>query len=158
MKAEREDHRHKKRLEWLASNSYNPIPDKKYLAVQWEEAEACVENVAQGICITLKLQQLIDLKVQLRSGSLIRIDAKRMRGPDDSVFNTSNSRFLAEFCIDGLAEKLQQQHLSYEYESDVGLLFIYVDDVCLSDSIPSSTKLSTVVSQVKDAFKRLFVG
>eukprot|EP01034_Spumella_vulgaris_P036568 gene36568-45099_t len=129
VKAERAEHRRLKRLEVLAA--ITSFPTEALIAEQWEQAAAQVEDVCDGICITLLLPNIIRVKVSVtgNSGRKVLIDAVRMTHDDTAT--PDNSQYIAEFKIDGANVKLTDEDMSFDYSSETGLLHIYVESVSL---------------------------
>lgn len=178
-KIARDEHERVKRLNVLSS--IVSFPTHKRIAKQWLEATAEVENVLGGICITLLLPSLIKLKVRSDGQRKVTIDAHRMRQDDDKEFNRDNSQYLAEFNIRGKDVRVQDKDMYYNYFSETGLLFIYIDRVSLDSNAPGpscnssssstdsqdssassgsskigSSKGSSMMGNLKNGFKRIF--
>jgi hypothetical protein len=79
------------------------------------------------------LPNLIKLKVQSDNKRKVVIDAHRLKNPDDKEYNRDNSLYMAEFNIRGKDVQVFQRDLTYNYYSETGLLFIYIDRVSLDD-------------------------
>ena len=129
IKQQRQDHRELKIQDVLPISI--AFSTTAAIAKQWEECEASCEDVANAICLTLLLPHLFNLKVSV-AGNTIIIEASRQPKEGDRHANKSNSRYLAEFKIEGIESvKILETDLSYEYSSTTGLLFVYVDRVQL---------------------------
>jgi hypothetical protein len=77
------------------------FPDTQGIATQWETAEAECEDVAGGICLTLLLPHMRDLKVFASSSTKVEIEASRMIYEGDTHANRDNAKYSAEFIIEG---------------------------------------------------------
>jgi hypothetical protein len=124
------------------------------IAAQWEEADVDFDDVPGGICITLLLPHLADLKVSLPKSHLISIEARRMVMTGDAHANKNNSFYAAEFEIRGKKVKLASGDINYNYASETGLLHIYVENVSLSGMVGEES--SSMMSNMKSSFARMF--
>lgn len=77
IKTAREEHRRQKRVELVTSDKFLPCPSIQAIAKQWEDADAEVENVEGGICMTIVLPNLKKLNVKVEKKNKIEIDASR---------------------------------------------------------------------------------
>lgn len=154
----RENHRHRKKLLHQASEKALVI-DEEQIAEQWLNAEADVEDVANGICITLFLPNLLDLKVKCVSKTKIEIDASRsVSHKNKSSATAENSTYSAEFLIEGPKVRITNEALSWIYESETGLLHVYIDAVHLDsgntkEDMEASNK---VLKTLSNGFSRIF--
>lgn len=129
----RESHRERQRKTFKLHPSINS--NLAAIGRLWERAEAEVENLDGGIVFTLLLPHLLNLIVHVVPGSkLIEIEATRFVVRSDKTATTKNSKLVTEFVIDGV-KKLKPSNVNYEYNSETGLLFVYVDNVSLSKTI-----------------------
>jgi len=163
VKAAREEHRRVKALELgIKTNSFPTIAS---VQKQWEECEAIVEDVMDGICITLVLPFVRDLKTKACGHNRVELEAYRVVGMNEKAANVENSQYAAEFIIEGSKLAILDRDISYEYASDTGLLHIYIDKVRL-DGVPlrdtdpewnDKEKSGGLLSlrSVKNSFKRL---
>lgn len=157
-KAAREEHRRQKRIFWITSDKYLPFADASTIARQWEDAEVEAEDVEDGICITVILPHLRELRVKTAPKNTICIDAARMVAVSERSATESNSQYLAEFEIDGGSNvKLTDEDLSYEYCSETGLLHIYIEKIRLvvEEEVDAKQSKPSVLSNFKNSFKRL---
>lgn len=126
----------------------------------WEQAEAVIEDVVDGICITIELPYLNKLSVKATDCRTVEIEATRVLFSDNNgkVKHEYNEieyiNYSADFVIDGNGVNLDDTCLSYEYLSDTGLLHVYVDSVSLSKA--EDNVKQSVVDLLKSSFKRLF--
>jgi len=138
----REDHRRRKRLEVIHSNVvFNSI---QKVSSQWEEAEADVEDVAGGLCLTLLLPYLRDIKLNAVNGNSVDLEAFRIISAEErkrELDTEENSQYCAEFMIDGKNVSINNSDLSFEYSSESGLLHIYVESVHLDDDPKTSPQV-----------------
>lgn len=157
IKSIREDHRKQKRLQSLPI--FNKLTTIQAIKEQWENAEADIEDIANGICITILLPNLLDLKIRRTGSQKIEFDAKRMRSINEDSINENNSTYCAEFIIEGHKVNISQKDLSYEYSSEVGIVFIYIDNVRLQnedeDDVKSESK-NSFINKMTNKFSRLF--
>ena len=173
----REEHRRRKRLEVVHSNVvFNSI---QKVSKQWEEAEADVEDVAGGLCLTLLLPYLRDIKLKASTNNTVDLEAFRIISAEErkrELDTEENSQYCAEFLIDGNNVSIEDRDLSFEYSSESGLLHVYVESVHLDNAPataeakdakdvpvnnPSKTtksvnKSSTVVGSIANGLKVLF--
>ena len=124
------------------------------VAAQWENADVDFDDVPGGICITLLLPHLADLKVTLPKKHLISIEARRMVMTGDDHANKNNSFYAAEFEIRGKKVNLVNSDINYNYTSETGLLHIYVENVSLSGMAGEDS--SSMMSNMKSTFARMF--
>lgn len=79
--ASRQEHRRIKRVQLVQSSSlFNTI---QKIGQQWEEAEAQVEDVAGGLCLTLVLPYLRDLKLKASKNNTVDLEAFRIVGKEE---------------------------------------------------------------------------
>ena len=93
----------------------------------WAAAEVGVEDVAGGICLYTCLPGASDITVRCEGKSTVTIDACR-------VNSKGTIRFSADVQLDGVA--ITEADLSFEYASDNGILYAYVEGVHLTKSTP----------------------
>jgi hypothetical protein len=124
------------------------------IAAQWENADVDFDDVSGGICITLLLPHLADLKVKLPKNHLISIEARRMVMTGDAHANKGNSFYAAEFEIRGKKVKLSSGDINYNYASETGLLHIYVENVSLTGMVGEES--TSVMNNMKSSFARMF--
>uniref|UniRef100_A0A6U3RLF3 Uncharacterized protein n=1 Tax=Octactis speculum TaxID=3111310 RepID=A0A6U3RLF3_9STRA len=108
----------------------------------WSSPAHDIEDVSGGICISVFLPDLSDVNIRLKPNRRsVLVDAKR------SLFNDLGSRspalkYATEFLIDihgGM--RIRDRDMSYEYTSEAGILFIYLEHQSLrrhhgSQSVP----------------------
>ena len=164
VKAAREEHRRLKALELgIKTNSF---PTMASVHKQWEECEAVVEDVMDGICITLVLPFVRDLKTKACGHNRVELEAYRVVGMNERDASVENSQYAAEFIIEGSKMAIMDRDISYEYASDTGLLHIYIDKVRL-DGVPikdtdaewaeqSDRSGRSLLGSVKNSFKRVW--
>jgi len=132
--AARDAHRRAKRLELIHSPKvFNTISK---VSQQWLEADAEVEDVAGGLCLTLLLPYLRDIKVSALDRKRVDLEAYRIVGSEEQKANLAtvdNSQYSAEFVIDGRNVNITNNDVSFEYSSESGLLFVYVENVHLDE-------------------------
>ena len=130
--ASRQEHRRLKRLNLMKSPTlFNSI--EKVMS-QWEQAEADVEDVAGGLCLTLLLPFLRDIRLKAIKNNTIDLEVYRIIGreeADKGLTTDENSQYCAEFVIDGRNVDISAKDLSFEYSSESGLLHVYVESVHL---------------------------
>ena len=162
----RQEHRRLKRVEHMAMVHNRVLGGMitaatiEMIANQWANAEAKIEDVADGICITIILPYLNDLSVRAVGTATVEIEAKRVIFCDgsrktDTPYNAEEFiSYSADFVIDGSDVALSDASLSYEYVSDLGLLHVYVDSISLSKANKETKQ--NVLDTLKESFKRLF--
>ena len=166
--AARDAHRRSKRLALIHSPKvFNTISK---VSQQWLDADAEVEDVAGGLCLTLLLPYLRDIKVTALDKRRVDLEAYRIVGSEEQKANLAtvdNSQYSAEFVIDGRNVNITNKDVSFEYSSESGLLFVYVENVHLDEegataaddrASKGSTSSSTSSSSIFNSFKRMFGG
>lgn len=154
----REDHRNDKKREVM--NAGKNFMDLKVVREVWEDAEAEVEDVAGGICITILLPFMNNIKVTIagRRKNRVELEARRTTFSEESESSKrdENSNFYAaEFVIDG-AENMKDKDVSYDYSSESGLLHIYIDDLMLKDLGNNEEEKKGVLAGLKKSFNRFY--
>lgn len=159
------------------------FPTEQLLANQWEEAVVEIEDVRDGMCISIVLPNLRTLNVNsLSNGQKIWIEAERMINSAGFANSSAgvrvteaNSQYNAEFKLNGKNICITDSDIKYEYSSETGLLFIFVAKVYLDDSTcdknhsssppkPTNTKQQQsaigarggIVGSIKNGFARVF--
>jgi hypothetical protein len=176
----RDEHRRRKRLQLIHSpaifNSIEKVID------QWLEADADVEDVPGGLCLTILLPYLRDVKIKAMDKNKVDLEAYRIVGrgeKDAGLTNIDNSQYMAEFVIEGKNVNITDNDVSFEYSSETGLLFIYIENVHLDEddadvgdstahaksrensvknSSASRDQKSGIVSSLKNGLKKLLWG
>lgn len=174
----RDEHRRCKRQQLIHSpaifNSIEKVID------QWLEADADVEDVPGGLCLTILLPYLRDVKIKAMDKNKVDLEAYRIVGrgeKDAGLTNIDNSQYMAEFVIEGKNVNIMDNDVSFEYASETGLLFIYIENVHLDEddavdngayakSKENSSKNSNapkdqksgIVSSLKNGLKKLLWG
>ena len=156
VKIAREDHRRDKKLQLLRQDKN--FMDLKVLASVWAEADAEVEDVAGGICISLVLPfiQNVSCKVIGRRRNKIELQARRTIFEEEDEAqkrSVDGSVYSAEFVIDG-AENMLDKDISYEYSSESGILHVYIDNLMLNRM--DSKEVSGMLSKLRTSFSRFF--
>ena len=124
---------------------------------QWLNAEAEIEDVSRGICITIQLPFMRDLQVKVGRSQSVKIEARRLMAPNEVIIESDDedsSVYIAEFFIDGARTKITDEFMSYEYSSDTGLLHVYIDNVHLEKM--ESKERTGMLSKFKNSFARVF--
>jgi hypothetical protein len=132
VKTLREEHRRIKAKQ-MRNKVLSSSADEITIGNQWRDADAEVEDVANGICMTIILPNMRDLKIIVAGERTIEIDAERMVYEGNEIATPETSYYGAEFLIDGKDVHIADEDTSYEYTSESGLLFVYVDKVHLED-------------------------
>ena len=114
MKMAREDHRNEKRRQAMSMG--RNLMDLNVLREVWEEAEAEVEDVAGGICITILLPYMNNIKCTIagRRKNKVELEARRTTFADEkesSKYDENSNFYAAEFVIDG-AENMKDTDVS----------------------------------------------
>lgn len=132
IKTSREQHQRSQRTKALAKLPCSTSGLSSAAAGRlWEQAEAAVEDVCGGICITLLLPHIVRLRVSRCKARMVRIEASRLVEKGDKFADGYNSQFVADFNIQGKGVQLADSDLSYDYYSDIGLLHVYIENVSL---------------------------
>lgn len=131
------------------------------VAAQWEDAEGEIQDVHGGLMITVLLPQLRDLKVGMKN-NVVNVNAKRMVMAHEKGANVHNSTYEAEFEIFGDNLALCEKDLKYTYESESGLLHVYVENVHLNKEIcnaqngnSNQDKSNNLMSRIRNSLQRL---
>lgn len=140
----RADHRRTKRLQLV----HSPVifDNIRKVGKQWEMADAEVEDVAGGLCLTLLLPYLRDVKIKSVGLARVDLEACRIVGREEregGLDTVDNSQYCAEFVIDGKNVRIEDKDLSFEYSSETGLLHVYVENVHLDGPIEDTPSTST---------------
>ena len=154
VKAQREAHRNKKAADIEKSGrAYRTAGDVRR---QWANAEASIEDVSRGICISIQLPFMRDLRVRVGKQQNVEIEARRLLAHDEPIeeADEDGSCYIAEFFIDGAKSKITDECVSYEYSSVSGLLHVYVDNVHLERM--EKKERDSMVSKFKKSFGRIF--
>ena len=162
----REAHRRSKRLALIHSPKvFNTISK---VSQQWLDADAEVEDVAGGLCLTLLLPYLRDIKVTALDRKRVDLEAYRIVGAEEQKANLAtvdNSQYSAEFVIDGRNVNITNKDVSFEYSSESGLLFVYVENVHLDEGVvgegendKNTRSSSSSTPSILNCFKRMFGG
>jgi len=122
------------------------------IGIQWEEAEAEVEDVAGGLCLTLVLPYLRDVRLKAARNNTVDLEAFRIVGKEENdkgLATEDNSQYCAEFVIDGRNVNICNNDLSFEYSSESGLLHVYIESVHLDT--PTDSASSAMIADFKTA-------
>ena len=162
-KSARQVHEDVKRASMLGTAN---LDSTSAIAAQWEGATADIQNVSGGLCITLLLPHLKDLKVIMKKNHIVDIEAKRMILSGDKAATKQNSIYSAEFEIKGRRLNLTERDMNYNYCSETGLLHIYVDNIHLDDEEANSKEekadgpmrsyRGAVLAGIRQSFSRVF--
>ena len=114
MKMAREDHRNDKKRQVM--NMGKNFRDLKVIREVWEDAEAEVEDVAGGICITILLPFMSNVKVSItgRKKNKVELEARRTAFAEENESrkcDENSNLYAAEFVIDG-AENMNDKDVS----------------------------------------------
>ena len=152
----RAEHRKNRRVDMMR--------EFRNLSVQdlWMRAESVVEDVMDGICVTLLLPDIVNLNVHLKK-KVVTVEAVRQLQPDEPNI-TANSVFDIDFEIEGKPILLTQDDVSYEYSSECGMLHIYIEKVHLEVEVevPEIAKdrasSPLTVKKIKSKISKIFFG
>eukprot|EP01041_Mallomonas_annulata_P007816 gene7816-15983_t len=151
----REDHRLKKRKELGKNLPPSTFSNLEAIGKLWLEADAEVEDVDGGICLSILLPHLLGVKVKVLKRDTVEVEAKRFVVRADKHANAENSIFLAEFVIKGV-KKLVEDNLSFDYSSESGLLHVYVENIQLGSETDGSNKSKkNVLNKLIKSFRRV---
>jgi hypothetical protein len=161
IQASRQDHRQQRKAEMISSGKRDAvIHNADALIRQWEECDADCEDVAGGICLTLFLPNLRDIKVNIIGKSILDVHASRALLASESKSRVRADSYNAEYSIRGPDIQVDTKDVSFEYSSETGLLFVYVEKVQMnydpSDSnnnynMTTGTAATSVKSQSRTA-------
>ena len=116
-----------------------------------------VENVEGGICLSVLLPHLRDVRVRVvREQHVVEVEARRMVLRSDVHATEDSSTYLAEFQLEGVST-LEEAQVSYDYSSESGMLHVYVDNLQLGTMMMrnSSTALQVLRSISKSIHRLL---
>ena len=154
----REEHRKQKCIKWAKSNDFNPFQDTASIQQAWLDADADVDDVSDGICLTIILPHLRNLHVKVHSKRTVEIEAGRTIFVGEEA-TAENSQYCAEFLIDGPNVSLKESDVSYEYSYETGMLHLYIEKVHLHGENPvtdKEEKEASFLGSIKENFRRLF--
>ena len=130
-----------------------------------------MEDVAGGLCLTLLLPYLRDIKVGALDKKRVDLEAYRIVGTEEQkagLATVDNSQYSAEFVIDGNNVHITDKDVSFEYSSESGLLFVYIENVHLdeanegadaagvSDGTAAGSSSRVPRTSSENGFKRMF--
>jgi hypothetical protein len=164
----RQDHRQQRKAELLSKSESSRVKDFQSLVKQWEDCDADVEDVAGGICLTMYLPELRDIKVKVCQKNVVEVNCFRNLFGNEKIYSATTS-YTAEFSIRGSNVYILDKDISFEYSSDTGLLFVYVEKVQINDEADSCSSIphdrhvtasilnngKTVVGAVREGFRGL---
>jgi len=158
MKMAREDHRNDKKRQVM--NMGKNFRDLKVIREVWEDAEAEVEDVAGGICITILLPFMSNVKVSItgRKKNKVELEARRTAFAEENESrkcDQNSNLYAAEFVIDG-AENMNDKDVSYDYSSESGLLHIYIDNLMLKELVNNEEGKKGILDGLKKSFNRFY--
>ena len=138
IKTFREEHRRRKFRELILDN---PV-DASEEGIQkcWTTAEAVIEDVTGGICITVLLPHIKSLQVVLEGKRKVAVDATRLVFESEKNPPKDSLAYNIDFNIEGKLVALTSTDISYEYCSEHGLLHVYVEKVHLESEPPANRK------------------
>mmetsp|Transcript_10381 Transcript_10381/g.15779 ORF Transcript_10381/g.15779 Transcript_10381/m.15779 type:complete len:414 (-) Transcript_10381:151-1392(-) len=151
-KSARESYEADKRAEILSSVD---LCSTASIAAQWKDAEADIQNVMGGICITVLLPHLQDLKITTPKSYVVDIEAKRMVMAGDRHATPANTSYRAEFEIRGRDVKLSKSDMNYNYSSETGLLHIYLESIHVDSDQEEKSERGSALSAIRKSFSRM---
>jgi len=105
--------------------------DNKQIGRQWANAVTEVDNVFGGICVSVLLPHaaVIKIKTKAKRGRCrLCIHVVRHVTMSDWYATDENSQYIADVVLDGM-DNIADEHVTYVYDNDYGVLFAYVDHV-----------------------------
>jgi rubrerythrin len=153
----REAHRQQKSSKWTSSKGFKHFQDTQSIQQAWLDADADVDDVMDGICLTIILPHLRQLNVKVHGKRTVEIEAGRTIFVGEEA-TAENSQYCAEFLIDGPNVSLKESDVSYEYSHESAMLHLYIEKVHLHGENPVTDKVEseTFLGGLKENFRRLF--
>jgi hypothetical protein len=163
---------------WKKFN-FTVMKDEPTISKIWEKAVVDIHEVKESLCITLQLPNIQKLHIGIENhGKRMKIEAKRFirnksasasssssaAGPLTQLFSSDSTNYNAEFVLDGDIN-VTSKDVYHEYFAEYGLLYIYVENICLDKEfvsskgpgLGSSTGESTSMKQMLGSFKNNFL-
>ncbi len=103
---------------------------QEFVLDKWEQVEMLVDDVHDGICISLLLPELIHVDVRITGPFNLSISATRKTFPDER--SGSVDKYRAEYSFDGATSSLHSRTVEHDYQSESGVLFLFLDKLRLS--------------------------
>lgn len=149
-------------------HNFNFTKDEALVSKIWEKGSAEITELKEALCITLQLPNIQRLHVGLdKEGKMMKINAKRYvrknstASPTSSIsqlFTTDSTQYNAEFVLDGDVA-VTTRDIYHEYYQEYGVLFIYVENICLDCETSQKTVLGKgrqALSKFKNNLLRIF--
>ena len=103
---------------------------QEFVSDKWEQVEMLVDDIHDGICISLLLPELIHVDVRITGPFNLSINATRKAFPEER--SGSVSKYRAEYSFDGATSSLHSRTVEHDYQSESGVLFLFLDKLRLS--------------------------
>jgi len=157
---------------WKKFN-FTIMKDEPTISKLWEKAVVEIQEVKESLCIVLQLPNIQKLHIGIENhGKRMKIEAKRfIRNKSASsssavaiaqnLFSTDSTNYNAEFVLDGDIN-VTSKDIYHEYFAEFGLLYIYVENICLDKEFVNSKVAglggeSNSVKQMLGSFKNNFL-
>eukprot|EP01038_Epipyxis_sp_PR26KG_P010047 gene10047-13506_t len=139
LQARRREYQRNKRSN--IKNVSETFPTPASIAKQWEVAEADVEDVFGGVCISLLLPKMKSVRIRTTGGgkkilidALRLVDLKSNNNIASLITTENNSLYKAQFILQGDKVNIMEEDVSFDYDIRKGLLHVYVDSVQLNEN------------------------
>lgn len=143
------------------------MKDESVVSKIWEKGSVEISEVQNALCISVQLPNIQKLHIGIeRDGTVMKIHAKRYvrkssSAPSSSLaqlFTTDSTQYTAEFILDGRVN-VTTKDIYHEYYQESGVLFIYVENICLDrdgtrDGVLGKGK--QFLDSMKNNFLRIF--
>lgn len=129
------------------------------VADMWRECDPEIDDVMNGICISMLLPNIKNLEVKINKKKIVTVEAIRQIQAGDRESSAADSTFDIDFEVDGDPVVITQKELSYEYASESGMLHVYIENVHLEeDDNECKGDVLQKISNIKSKFSKVFSG
>lgn len=147
--------------------NFKVMKDETVISKIWEKAAVEVQEIKDSLCIVLQLPNIQKLHIGIENqGKQMKIEAKRLVRKSSStasltnIFSSDSTNYNAEFVLDGDIN-VTSQDIYHEYNAEYGLLYIYVENICLDKDFAAKDgmmleKGKQLLNSFKDKFLRIF--
>ncbi len=153
--------------------NFSSVKDENIVSKIWEKANVEIAELHEALVLMIQLPNIQRLHIGMENqGRTMRIKAKRyVRNNGSSskssnlsipFFSTDSTQYNAEFFLDGEI-CVTTQDIYHEYYQEYGLLFIYVENICLdrdNEGESASGKMlgkgKNLLNSFKNNFMRVF--
>ena len=124
-----------------------------FVCRKWEKVEMMVNDVEDGVCISILLPELVDVSVNTKGAYSLLLDATRRKFSEE---DSAICCYKAEYSFEGAASAISQRTVEQDYQSESGILFIFIDRLRLAkestqeNSSPEEKTIDSGVSSNKE--------